>query len=339
MASRTRSVCVNMPWKLTTEKFIEKAKKVHGERYNYSKVIYINSDTKILIRCKKHGEFLQIPSTHLRKKGCPLCNKHHHINTEEFIKRAIKQHGNKYDYSETKYINALTNVIIICKKHGKFLQNPSIHLQGSNCPRCHFDSLMSSTERFIKKSKKIHGNKYDYSKVKYKKSLSPVIIICNKHGEFLQTPNTHLQKKGCPICFLSKGEAKISNWLSINKIKFIPEKRFDTCKNKYTLPFDFFLPDHNLIIEYDGLQHFAFTEKDKRYTKKQFKKTKHNDFIKNQFCIENHINLLRIPYTEFNQIETILEGILNKPVPASNIIPFLFFNQSKNTTILEEAVS
>lgn len=325
-----------MPWKLTTENFIEKARKVHGEKYDYSKVIYIHSNTKVLIGCKEHGYFLQIPSTHLRKKGCPLCSKNYHINTEEFIKRAIKKHGDRYDYSEVKYINSLNDIIIICKEHGRFYQNPSIHLQGSNCPRCHFDSLMSSTERFIKKAREIHGNKYDYSKVKYKKSLSPVIIICNEHGEFFQTPNTHIQNKGCPKCVASKGEIKISNWLSINKIKFIPEKRFDTCKNKKSLRFDFFLPDHNLIIEYDGLQHFTFSKKGKIFTKKQMQKTQHNDFIKNKFCIENHINLLRIPYTEFNRINTILKNILNKPVPATNIVPF-FFNQSKNKTILEES--
>jgi very-short-patch-repair endonuclease/ribosomal protein S27AE len=326
-----------MPWKLTTEKFIEKAKKIHGEKYDYSKVIYTHSNIKVLIGCKEHGYFLQIPSIHLQKKGCPLCSKNYHINTEEFIKRAIKKHGDRYDYSEVKYANSLNDIIIICKEHGKFYQNPSIHLQGSNCPRCHFDSLMSSAKRFIEKAKKIHGKKYDYSEIKYKHSRIPVTIICKEHGKFSQTPTIHLQNKGCPQCSASKGETKILNWLSLNKIKFIPEKRFSTCKNKKTLPFDFFLPDHNLIIEYDGLQHFL-SGICKRFSKKRIDKIRHHDCIKNEFCIENHINLLRIPYTEFSRIEIILESILNKPVPASNIVPF-FFNQSKTKTILEEAVS
>jgi len=321
----------------TTKEFIKKAKKIHKNKYDYSLTKYTKSNNKLIIICKKHGEFLKIPQSHLQGQGCPNCN-NHHITTEKFIKRCVKIHKNKYDYSKVNYTSYENKVIIICPKHGEFSQTPDSHIHKHGCPKCSSSLRYSNTKIFSNKANIIHNNKYNYSKVKYKHSNKEIIIICPKHSNFLQKPSHHLIGRGCPLCSASKGENKIETWLSSNNIKFIPEKRFDTCKNKRTLPFDFFLPDHNLLIEYDGEQHFSYRI-NKRYTTKLINKIRHNDFIKNQFCIENHINLLRIPYTEFNRIDTILKGILNKPVPASNIIPFLFFNQSKTTTILEEAVS
>ncbi len=124
--------------KLTTKEFIKKAKIYHGNRYNYSKVKYVNSKTKIMIICKKHGEFLQTPSKHLMGQGCFKCGCEKivslkSITTKEFIKRAIKIHNNKYDYSKVEYKNAHTKITIICKKHGKFKQSPNSHLRGRGC--------------------------------------------------------------------------------------------------------------------------------------------------------------------------------------------------------------
>ena len=196
--------------KLTTENFVKRAREVHGNKYDYSKVVYKNSQEKVCIVCKDggHGEFYQTPNSHLKGSGCPKCYFESAGNTrrltiEEFIERSSGVHGNRYDYSKVDYKNIREKVCIICSKHGDFYQSPSSHLLGSGCPRCGGVGK-SSTEEFVKVAKEIHGDKYDYSKVDYKNSATKVCIICPDHGEFYQTPNGHLQDKGCPKCGLDK---------------------------------------------------------------------------------------------------------------------------------------
>lgn len=124
------------------------------------------------------------------------------ITTDEFIAKAKLIHGDKYDYSKVEYIGALKKVCIICPDHGEFLQTPNNHTQGQGCPKCKGDKIRerfsSSKEEFIKKARKVHKDKYDYSKVNYDGSLTKVCIICPKHGEFWQRPNAHLSGHGCP---------------------------------------------------------------------------------------------------------------------------------------------
>jgi hypothetical protein len=185
----------------TTESFIERAIKVHGDKYDYSKVNYKNSKIKIIIICKIHNEFLQVPSNHLRGIGCRECGfAKNKSNTEDFIKRAIKIHDNKYDYSKVEYIGANKKIIINCYEHGKFEQVPHSHLSGSGCNKCGIVKRKSNTEDFIEKAIKIHKNKYDYSKVNYIKATKKIIIICKIHKEFLQEANSHLNGVGCPVC-------------------------------------------------------------------------------------------------------------------------------------------
>ena len=134
-----------MPKKLTLENFIEKSLKTHGEKYNYSKVEYINNSTKVCIICPEHGEFWQTPDAHFRGQGCPVCRyinakknirKKQGLTIENFIERARQIHGNKYDYSKVVYENTDTKVCIICPEHGEFWQTPHHHLQGSGCQVC-----------------------------------------------------------------------------------------------------------------------------------------------------------------------------------------------------------
>ena len=125
-----------MTKKKTKREFIKDARKIHGRKYNYSKVNYIDNKTKIIIICKKHGEFLQIPNSHLKNHGCSRVIGNNNKTTKEFIKDAEKIHGERYDYSKVNYKNAKTNIIIICKKHGEFYQSPTSHLNGSGCPKC-----------------------------------------------------------------------------------------------------------------------------------------------------------------------------------------------------------
>lgn len=185
------------------DKFIEKAVKRHGDRYDYSKVEYVNSTTKVCIICPEHGEFWQEPAAHVRGQNCPVCANINRGRTrfsqEDFIKRAREIHGNKYDYSKVEYKNANTKVCIICSKHGEFWQTPLAHLYGKEgCPKCAGKGL--NQEEVIKKFKEIHGDKYDYSKVEFTKMHAKVCIICPKHGEFWQTPEKHLLGQRCPQC-------------------------------------------------------------------------------------------------------------------------------------------
>ena len=233
-------------------------------------------------------------------------------NTSEiFIERAVRIHGNKYDYSDVNYTHSKIKVEIICKKHGVFLQEPRLHLSKKGCPECgkirHIRLITKTTEQFIDDAIKIHGNTYDYSKVNYIHSKIKVEIICKKHGIFLQTPPAHLNKRGCPNCNFSKGEYLIEKLLIKNNITFIRQKRFSKCKNKYSLPFDFYLPDHKICIEYDGIQHF---EPIKQFGGlKGYTITQKHDKIKNNYCSDNGIKLIRIPYWEKDNIKKILSYI------------------------------
>ena len=223
-----------------TDKFIEKAKKIHGDKYDYSKVNYINSRTKICIVCPEHGEFWQTPENHTAKKhpqGCPICSKinsskKRKLTTEQFIEKARKIHGNKYDYSKVKYINNHTEVCIICPEHGEFWQTPQGHLSGRGCNLCRYKAiskkLSNNNDDFIERARKVHGDKYDYSKVNYVNNRTKVCIICPEHGEFWQTPDSHLSGSGCKIC----KKEKLS---SIKKIPYndILKKMNETHNNKY----------------------------------------------------------------------------------------------------------
>lgn len=198
------------------EYFINKVKKIHGNKYDYSKTIYINAKTKIIIMCGIHGEFSQLANTHLKGSGCPKCGILSNINkfkstTEEFIKKAISVHGDTYNYSKVNYINKKIKIIIICKIDGDFLQRPADHLRGSGCPKCASPAnkivkekniILYDTNLFISKAKNKHGLLYDYSKTKYVNISTKLIIICTKHGEFLQGPEHHLKGSGCLLCSL-----------------------------------------------------------------------------------------------------------------------------------------
>jgi len=194
---------------LTTEEFIKKAQKIHGNRYDYSKVNYINAFEKITITCKDHGDFKLSPNNHTRnsKSGnCPKCIRLKNTKSNlDYIKEAKSIHGNKYDYSQTNYKGAYSKVTIICKIHGPFETTAREHTRGTGCYECGLitikEKLSSNLEDFILEARKIHGNKYDYSLVEYLGNKKDVTIICKKHGEFNQSPNGHLsQKQGCPIC-------------------------------------------------------------------------------------------------------------------------------------------
>jgi very-short-patch-repair endonuclease len=291
-----------------TNKFIEKSKLKHGNLYNYNLVDYINAHKKVKIICEKHGSFEQRPNDHLNGSGCSLCNGGVRLDTKQFIIKSKEIHGNRYDYSLSKYKTSYDKIKIICKEHGIFNQKSNGHLNGKGCPFCN-GGVKLTKNIFIKKSKQIHGNTYDYSLVDYINTKTKVKIICKEHGVFTQLPYQHLSNNGCPICKESKGEKEIRNILNINNIIYKTQKRFENCKDKLPLPFDFYLPNYNLCIEYDGKQHFEsinFFGGNKSFILQQKR-----DKIKNIYCKENNIKLLRIKYDE-NINEKLNKSLIEK---------------------------
>lgn len=184
----------------TVSEFISKARSVHGDKYDYSKIVYKNNRTPVCIVCPQHGEFFQSPSTHLSGSKCFLCNGTRRMNIQRFILDSQKLHGNEYDYSRTilskdKHPKALN---IICKKHGAFDQDAGNHMRGVKCPKCR--GFKRSNDDMIASFVKVHGNKYDYSSVRYINTSTPITIICRDHGEFSQLPTSHRNGNGCPLC-------------------------------------------------------------------------------------------------------------------------------------------
>ena len=254
-----------MPSHLNTELFKEKAINKHGEKYDYSQTIFTTGKQKIKIICKQHGEFIQQADAHIRQgQGCPTCGKNKQVSKrtktlEQFISDSIKIHADKYDYSKSVYINDNSKIIIICSEHGEFEQKVSNHLQGKGCNKC-ADIIRASKkakpfEKFIDDAKKVHNEKYSYENVIYKNSTSKILVTCKNHGDFKITPSNLLKGKGCPLC-VNKGEMKIFENLKLVYPSIEYNKKFEWCKNKRHLPYDFVILDQKIIIELDGCQHF-----------------------------------------------------------------------------------
>ena len=298
--------------KYTTESFIEKAKKIHKNKYDYTLVEYKGSFEPVEIICNEHGVFKQKPTYHLRGSGCKICSGKNIYTKKEFIEKLNSIHNNKYDYSKINYISTYRDITIICPKHGEFNQKAGVHLNGCGCPKCSnlsmIDKLSHNTTFFIKKAKEVHGERYDYSKVDYSGSFKKIDIICKNHGVFKQSPSSHLQGQGCPKCKNSKLETQVIQLLNNLNIKFISQKSFDGCKNKKLLKFDFYLPKYNICVECDGEQHYRIREFNGG--EEGFKNTKLRDKIKEVYCENNNIPLLRISYKD-NIKEKLLSFLSN----------------------------
>ena len=243
----------------TTEKIIEKFKSIHGDKYDYSKVDFVKTTTKVCIICPEHGEFWQEPHAHLKGQGCPKCgvNKRSKSKTttnENFIKKAKEIHGDKYDYSKTNYINNKTKIVIICPIHGEIEITPNAHIsEKRGCPKCGNTlkgaNFKMSVERFIEKAQKIHGNSYSYEEVSYINNRTPVSIMCPTHGIFKQTPEVHLSGHGCPECAnIKRAEKNIMTTSEfIAKAKNIHGDKYDYSKVeyvKYDTPVTIICPEH-----------------------------------------------------------------------------------------------
>lgn len=191
--------CSRAKRRVSMDEFVRRAKAVHGDKYDYSRVVYVGCETEVEIVCPEHGSFFQTPKSHWEGNGCSRCSGLARSSTGEFVLKAKDVHGDKYDYSKVDYVNNKVHVEIICPKHGSFLQSPNSHLRGAGCPVC-AGTMTSDTCAFIEKARAVHGCAYDYSRVSYKNSKTPVEIVCPVHGSFMQTPSEHLSGRGCLFC-------------------------------------------------------------------------------------------------------------------------------------------
>ena len=307
-----------------TKEFTERAQIVHNGFYDYSKVEYVNANTKVCIICPIHGEFWQTPMHHLNRNGCPKCRYIKSSNkkrktTKWFIEESKKIHGNKYDYTKTEYHRLDEKVCIICPIHGEFWQSPANHMKGHGCPYCSKNKKYT-LETFIEKARQIHGDKYDYSKVNYVNSLIKVCIICPEHGEFWQTPNCHLNRhQGCPICEESHLEMDIRTLLNEHNIEYNQEYNDKWLGRQYI---DFYLPKYNIAIECQGEQHFKlvrFNGIDVKEANKNYNKMLKLDNEKKNKCEKNGVKLLyysnlkiKYPYKVITDKNKLLNMIKNE---------------------------
>lgn len=216
--------------------------------------------------------------------------------SNSFTERANQVHNNKYDYSKVIYTRATEKVEIICPIYGSFFQTPNNHINcKQGCPKCSHPSYTKSTEEFIKQAIEVHKNKYDYSKSIYINSFTPVTIICFIHGNFEQLPNNHLKGCGCPKCSESHGEKVVREYLEPLNLSYLTQYRITLSNNKIAY-IDFYLPDYNIFIEYNGEQHYTPVKHfggEMRYNKQ-----KERDTLVREYCLNHSITLIEIPYNE-----------------------------------------
>lgn len=275
---------------------------------------YKGAKEKIQFKCTicNHVWFA-CPSNILSGFGCPKCaakrtSESQTKSQNRFIDDMLKI--NPFIKLIGHYINANTNTDFYCTKCG-FIWNarPNNLLHGKGCPKC-AGNIKLTHEEFVLKVKEINPNievigTYINARVK-------ITFGCKIDGHKWDSKPTHiLSGHGCPKCSESQGEKQISQWLKKHKIYFIAQKRFCGCKDEYLLPFDFYIPDKNICIEYDGKQHFEpvdFAGKGKEWAEKQLSITRRHDKIKNDYCNNNNICLIRIPY--FKDINNELNFLL-----------------------------
>ena len=259
--------------KLTNEDYIKKAKEIHGDKYDYSKTVYVSSREPIIVICPIHGEFEQMPRPHLSGSGCPKCgnklkSQQKKLTQETFIDRCNKVHNNTYDYSKTVYTNKRNKVTIICPIHGEFEQIASNHMRGQGCPKCgkekvqirngNYKNARKDITSFKEDINNIFGDKYEVIG-SYVNNKTKIELYCKEkykdgteHGSFFARPDGLMQGHGCPKCAVnsSYAEKEIIRYIqSIYKGTIINNYRgFDKQKE-----IDIYLPELKIGFEYNGL--------------------------------------------------------------------------------------
>ena len=305
--------------------FVERARAKHGDRFDYSTSQWLGFQKPISVVCRKHGAFTTTPKYHLANPSgsCPQCRAKRFrlarsLNTDQFIQRAREVHGNRYDYHLVQYTGTLDPVVIVCREHGPFRMKPYRHLSGRGCRKCTFRRHRKERRlpfwEFVERVISVHGaNRYEYELKDFVNMHSKIPIHCPKHGRFLQTLANHLKGTGCPSCVQSAGEQRIRESLQMLDVECVEQACFNKCRNRRPLRFDFYVPSHRLLIEFDGRQHY---ENSKLWGgEEELAEIQRRDAIKNRFAERHGYRLLRIPFYEYENIETILLDELTTTVP------------------------
>ena len=313
------------------------ASKIHNNKYDYSKTIYKDKKEKVTIICPIHGEFKVGPSWHLLGNGCVKCNQNYDeftaTNNESFIRISKQIHGkDTYDYSLLDFKSMNQKIKLICNKCGRIFELKAAHhiRKRNGCPVCNRiaagEKSRLDPQEFIERCKVIHGDKYDYSETKYVNSKTKIKVRCNAcHEYFYIYPSNHLDGVGHSTCKYnpkgSTGERILEETLKENNIKFEKQKIFEDCKLGNYLPFDFYLPDYNICIEYQGRQHYEPV--DLWGGEETLKKQQFRDETKRQYCEKKGIELIEIKYSNYSgmyeynikkDIEPYIQYIKNKPL-------------------------
>lgn len=275
---------------------------VHGDKYDFSKVIYRGTKTKVEVVCPEHGSFWATPSNLInRASGCPGCrsvaiSERSRIPEEVFIERFRKVHGDRFQYIGIYYEDSAAFVDVICPIHGRFFQRAMDHQKGMGCRKCVGE--MHDTDSFIELANKVHGNRYNYSNVKYTSALAKVEIICKEHGPFFQTPNSHVSDgQGCRMCSSngpSKGQLEIFEFVS----KFVEAEVDARISGRKEV--DILIRDKGLAIEFDGLIWHST-----KYGRKPF-----NIKEKNQIAKQAGVRLIHIFQDEWEFKRPVVEKTL-----------------------------
>ena len=310
---------------------IDGFRNVHGDKYDYSKVKYVNNKTLVEILCPIHGSFFQKPNVHLNGHGCPKCaNSGVKLTQEEFEMRAREKNPN-LDISKFKYVNSHEKSICKCNICGHEWKTSHMLLRdsGYSCPNC------SKTKRTKDRTYTLNGfltvyrskfkdSDYDFSKSHYTNSLAKMIVTCPKHGDFEIRPNDLLSGHGCPICNNSRLEIEVASFLDKEGIEYIQYATFDWLINQNTnrkLTFDFYIPKYNIAIECQGDQHFVPIEHFGGIEK--FEDNKYRDSLKRKLAKENGIRLLYYQDKKYN-------GLIDDGIEEINQVTEILKEMSNN---------
>ena len=234
---------------MTQDEFIALARKTHGDRYDYSETQFTGISKKVRIICRTHGPFESVARNHIAGSHCLKCAGKARLTTAEFIENARQVHGDRYDYSQARYINNSTKLTVICPGHGPFEVKPNNHvINRSGCPACN-KPARTTLESFIARARQAHGDRYDYSQAEYRDVSTKVTIICPEHGTFEQFPYDHTQGRGCPACGIEKSAAGNRRSLAefIQRAREFHGDHFDYSRSVYTnstTPIEIICPDH-----------------------------------------------------------------------------------------------
>ena len=298
---------------LTFESFQLRANEIHRGKYEYYENNWAGGRSEVTIICPVHGRFDQIAQNHLTGHGCPDCGTlqkaaKRRQDPEILLAKLRHRHDAFYDYDLTNFRSVNKNITIYCPEHGPFPQTPNNHLAGKGCPSCRNlkigNALRADPAYVVEKFREMHGDQFDYSLVAqhYVNADTPVPIICRVHGQFWQEPYNHQGGRRCPVCKESNGENEVRRWLEDHSIGYVKEWTEHDCVDSKPLRFDFYIPDYDAVVEFDGIQHY---EADSRWWEPDQKKRQDatellqlHDWLKDEWCKENGLAMVRIRYDQ-----------------------------------------